>query len=218
MTRVRWLWRALLAGPVFVSIYLLAAVVGALWPNGHAGGGDGPVTVWLVAGPIHYDFLLPNDAETRAAFDFAAAAGVPLGDPGAAWIVAGWGARAFYTATGGYADVQAGPVWRAVTGDRSVLHVSVAGGPGPRGRPLDLTEAEYARLRAAILASAPEPDLIAGAGFTAYDRFFAARGRFHLLRTCNVWVAEVLAEAGVRFGRWTPTPYAVTLSLAAYQP
>ncbi|MGR3369369.1 MAG: TIGR02117 family protein [Sagittula sp.] len=214
-----WRGRLLLLPPALVGLYLLAAVAGALWPNDRTGGGDGPVNVWLLSGPIHYDFLLPADPATVAAFGFAERAGVPLSDPRVEWIVVGWGARAFYTATESYADLGAATVWRAVSGDEAVLHVSVAGalGDGSGARPLRLTAAEYGRLRDAILASAPAPDPVPDAGFGPYDRFFAATGRFHLFRTCNVWVAEVLDRAGIRFGLWTPTPFAVTLSLARFQ-
>lgn len=203
--------------PGAIIAYLIAALIGALWPNGETGGGAGEVTVYLVAGPIHYDFLLPADAETLEAFDFARGH-VPLDAPGVDWVVVGWGSRAFYTATGGYSDLSLGTVWRAATGDGSVLHVSVAGDvTGLVDRQLSLTAEEYRALRAAILSTAPDPTPIAGAGFSEWDAFFEAGGRFHLFRTCNVWVAEVLRAAGLRFGRWTPTPYAVTLSRLIHQ-
>ncbi len=45
------------------------------------------------------------------------------------------------------------------------------------------------------------------------DGFYSAVGRFHVLSTCNDWVGQKLADAGLAFGVWTPTPYGVTLSL-----
>ena len=50
-------------------------------------------------------------------------------------------------------------------------------------------------------------------GFTWSDSFFAGRDRFDLFRNCNVWVSDVLAKAGVGFGIWTPTPFAVRLAI-----
>jgi len=76
--QVRWLAR-LCAGLAFlVCGYLLAAVLGAVVPGRTAdlpAGAD--VEIVLIAGPIHYDILLPLDAQTRAAFGFVADAGVP---------------------------------------------------------------------------------------------------------------------------------------------
>ncbi|SMX29811.1 hypothetical protein TRP8649_03950 [Pelagimonas phthalicica] len=196
-------------------LYLFAAGVGAVWPNGQSGGGQGNVIVHLVPGPIHYDFLLPADERTRAVFGFSDAAQ----HPGARWVVVGWGARGFYTATGDYTDLRADVIWQAATGDQSVMRIDVAG-KLPKEvtrRVLHLTEAEYERLLTVIRGEFAEKRPIAGAGLSATDQFFAARGRFHLFRTCNVWVAEVMAQAGLRFGRWTPAPFAVTLSAWIFQ-
>ncbi|MBQ0765923.1 MAG: DUF2459 domain-containing protein, partial [Sulfitobacter litoralis] len=55
------------------------------------------------------------------------------------------------------------------------------------------------------------------AGYTQTDGFFEAKGTFHILRTCNVWIGERLREAGIRFGIWTPMPLSVSLSFDLYQ-
>ena len=206
--------------PAAALVWLAAATVGAVLPSG---GGTGPapgapgVTVHLWGTAIHYDLLLPATPETRAAFAFAAPAGVPVDDPGAAWILAGWGARDFYTATGTYADMRPGPVWRAATGDASVLRVDVVGAWTPPGPAIRLSPDGYARLLAAVAATRAGDAPLPHAGFTATDAFFPAAGRFHLLDTCNAWVGRMLRAAGLRFGRWTPTPGAVRLSLRLWQ-
>ena len=204
--------------PGVILAYLVAAFLGALIPNGEDGGGKGPVSVYFLNGPIHYDILIPADSLTRAKFGFAQKAGVPIDAPDAQWIVVGWGSRAFYTSAESYQNISAHALWRAVTGDDAVLHIAVAGDISHLpAREIRLTVDEYSRLRAAILASAPEPRPILGAGFSRWDAFFEAQGRFHLFRTCNVWLAGIMREAGLGFGRWTPTPYAVTLSRWLYQ-
>lgn len=211
-------WRGLWALPGAILTYLVAAFIGALIPNGEHGGGEGAVTVYFLNGPIHYDILLPADPVTRAKFGFAQQAGVPIDAPAVEWIVVGWGSRAFYTSAHSYTDISARALWSAVTGDDSVLRIAVAGDISQLpAREIRVTIDEYSRLRAAILASVPEARPIAGAGFSRWDAFFEARGRFHLFRTCNVWLAGVMREAGLRFGRWTPTPYAVTFSRWLYQ-
>ncbi len=171
------------------------------------------MAIHLVGTAIHYDFVLPATPETRAAFAFAGGVGVPVGAAEARWILVGWGARDFYTATGTYADMEAGPIWRAVTGDDSVLRIDVLGDVDLSGTPvLRLSTAQYARLLAAIRAST-DGTALAHPGFTASDAFFEGAGRFDLWRTCNVWVGEMLQAAGLRFGRWTPTPQSIRLAL-----
>jgi hypothetical protein len=81
-----------------------------------------------------------------------------------------------------------------------------------------LTPAQIAALTEAILDdfdrdAAGNPVPLRVPGFTWTDTFFRAKPRFHILRTCNVWVSDLMARAGVPFGRWTPTPHAVRLSV-----
>lgn len=139
---------------------------------------------------------------------------MPVSNPAVDWVLAGWGARDFYTSTGSYSDMRPGPVWRAMTGDASVLRVEVLGPIDPTGLTrVPLSERQFTRLLGAIAATRTGARL-ADAGFTATDGFFEARGRFSILRTCNTWIGEMLRAAGLRFGRWTPTPQAVRLALA----
>lgn len=215
-----------------VALYLFAAVLGALVPAGTSGSA-GPagreaaspaVTIALLPGPIHYDFLLPLTPETRTRFAALAELGVPIDHPDAAWIVIGWGSEAFYTTVGTYRDVAPKAVWRAVSGDRSVLRVDLYGAvtPEARSRTVSFSAAQYASFLDAVagsLRSGPDggPVLVQGPASGEPGWFLAARARFDVFRTCNVWVGQMLRAAGLRFGIWTPAPFSVRLSHALYQ-
>ena len=198
-------------------LYGAAAALGGLIPGRTADvpGGD-DVRIGLLYGQIHVDFLLPATPETREALAFAQAGGVMVDDPGAGYFIVGWGARDFYTMTPEWADLDAGATWRAIAGDASVLRVDTVG----RNIAFDqipqvsLSWDQYAALLAQITATAaPDAVGLEVQGHRATARFVEARGRFHILRTCNTWVGRVLRGAGVPMGVWTPTPYAVRLSL-----
>lgn len=197
-----------------VLIYLTCAVIGAFVPGqrGDAGATVGGVQIILAQGPIHYDILLPVDGQTRAIFGFVEKAGVPLDR--AQWLALGWGSAAFYTTAGRYRDVSLGAVWTAATGDAGVIRAEVYGAlpDHPSLKRVRLSMAQLDLLRRNIRDDMGR-DPLPLAGFSGTDAFFPARGRFHLLRTCNVWVGDQLTQAGLRFGVWTPTPYAVTLAL-----
>ena len=211
---MRRLGLAALVPVLAVVAYLLAGLAGALVPGGDAvrPGGPGAVTVGLLPGPIHYDFLFPATPEVRARFAFARGAGVPVDHPGAEWLVVGWGAEAFYTTVGTWADLNARAVGRAILGDRAVLRVAMAG-PVPPGAAqwIALEDAQFA----ALLGDVAGKVAPGAAPLLSQDNaaFFPAKGPFHLLRTCNVRVGERLRAVGIPFGRWTPTPQAVRLSL-----
>ncbi|WP_341861041.1 TIGR02117 family protein [Gymnodinialimonas sp. 57CJ19] len=200
-----------------VALYLLGAAVGGLIPGRSADvpAGD-DVEIALLYGPIHVDFLLPATAQTREALQFARTGGVQVEDAGVGYFIVGWGARDFYTTTPQWADLSARATLRAITGDASVLRVDVvqpniAFDQLPR---LSLSADQYAALLAEIAATAtPDAIGVEAEGHRATSGFVEARGRFHILRTCNTWVGRVLRGAGVPMGAWTPTPYAVRLSL-----
>jgi len=215
--RLRWL----LVVPLLPALYLLAALIGAMIPGGHTARlGEPRHPVGFAAGPIHYDILLPLTPALRDRFAFAEASGVPVDHPAAEWLVVGWGAEGFYTTIGTFADVNAAAIWRGITGDDGVLHLDVAGSLPPDAglewRLVSDTEREalIAAIEAEFLLDPQNQAVpLVHPGHRDTDAFFRARSAFHLFRTCNVWVGEVLREAGLPFGAWTPTIGAVRLSL-----
>lgn len=201
-------------------VVVVAMGLGAVVPRG-GGGAPGGETVLVIAGPIHTDVALPVDARTRELFGFVEAAGVPLGDPRARWILFGWGGRAFYLETPRWRDLRPGPVLRALTVDRAALHVDVIGDV-PDGVPgvvaVELPPGGRERLEGAILRTFSlgprgEPLAIPGEAYGATDAFFEAEGRFNLFLGCNTWTGAVLREAGLRTGWWTPLPQTLVPSL-----
>ena len=172
--------------------------------------------VLLINGPIHYDFILPLDQITRDSF---ADLNLPINSfPQAENLVIGWGAEGFYTTVGGYRDVSFSAVGRGIFGDRSVMRVDLAGAiPADLGlRSIAMTERQYRAFLAAIKDSFADTQPFLTGTFTPTDAFYPAKGRFHILSTCNVWAGKMLRAAGIRFGIWTPLPLSITLSHALY--
>lgn len=180
---------------------------------------EGEIEILLVPGPIHYDFLLPLNPQTRDQFARLARYGQSLNHPGARWLLIGWGASEFYTTTGDYGDVGARAVLRGIFGDSSVMRTDILGRLNPEvdARRIRMNSTQYKSLLQAIDQSfgrhdnAPLPPLDVD-GFTETDVFFPAAGQFNLFRTCNTWVGRMLRKAGLPFGAWVPLPYSVTLS------
>jgi uncharacterized protein (TIGR02117 family) len=218
----RWLRRLGAAAGLAVALYLAASLILPLVPGPRASMSDAgtPVRLGLLAGPIHYDFLVPLTPEVRQRFAFARPAGLAVDDPGAEWLILGRGGRAFYTTVGTYADLSAGAVWLGVTGDATVMRLDVVGPVRVDAgiRWLELSPAGFAGFLDAVLAGfAPGPEgapvALAVPGLSARDVFFASPGRTDIFRTCNVWVGRMLRASGQRFGLWTPATWSVRLSL-----
>lgn len=180
----------------------------------------GESQILLLANPIHTDIALPVDDEIRAAFADLAPSGLPVEMPGVEYLIIGWGGRSFYIETPTWGDIRPLPVLKALTIDRSVLHVSVAGPIDPAHptvRPLAVTQEGRKRMIAAIRASfvrdGGSPVAIPGTAYGFDDAFFEAKGAFNAFLGCNTWTAAMLRAGGVRTGWWTPLPQLLDLSI-----
>lgn len=215
---LKWAFFGLLAA-------VLAVVLGTLLPRpllpaSAAAMGAGGTRILVLSGPIHTDIAVPLTKETRARFGFIEPAGVPIAHPQAQWLIFGWGGRSFYLETPTWSELKAMPAFKALTLDRSVMHVDVAGRiaePQASVAGFELDAAGYERLLAFIAESftrnggAVVP--IDGYSYNGNDRFFEAEGSFNALFGCNTWTARALREAGLRTGLWNPIPPSLGLSL-----
>lgn len=222
-----------------VLIIILALGLGVLIPRPFGAAGQGPVaaakgfptpeptrTVLLLSNEIHTDLALPADPDVVARFSFMAADGLDPSQPGVAYIIAGWGGRSFYIETPSWSDLKPGPVFDALTYDRSVMHMAL-GGEIDRNHPtvttIDLDEASFERLLEKVLASFTlnsdgNHRVIPDAQYGEYDLFYEAEGLFNALVGCNVWTAAMLRQAGLKTGWWTPLPGLLNLSLKLHNP
>jgi uncharacterized protein (TIGR02117 family) len=218
----RWLLRAL------VLIVLLVAagtfIPRPLWRSAQAADPASAVrTILVLSNPIHTDIAIPLDEATRTRFSFLAEAGVPIDNPGAKYLVVGWGGRSFYLETPHWADIKPLPVFRAFTLDNSVMHVDVAGNlreDDPAITRLQTDDAGMDRMLGFIEASFARengrPMPILDARYGRYDAFYEANGFFNALLGCNTWTARALREAGIRTGAWNPVPQTLAVSLKLY--
>ncbi|WP_137131735.1 TIGR02117 family protein [Rhizobium sp. FY34] len=211
---------------ILASIPIFMLVLGTLVPRplSYPSGGDGnPPTrqILLLHNPIHTDIALRLDDDLRAEFSALGEQGFAVDHPNAVYLVLGWGGRAFYIETPTWGDLKPGPVVKALTLDRSVMHVNLAGEiprDDPAVRRLVLSEAGYRQMLSAIKKSfatdaAGSLQPIADAAYGENDMFFEANGRFNALLGCNTWTGAMLRAGGLRTGWWTPLPPLLTLSL-----
>jgi uncharacterized protein (TIGR02117 family) len=200
---------------------LLLLIAGTLVPRplfSQSDGEDKSVEILVITNPIHTDIAIPANGETLQAFGFLAQSGLPMDAPGLRWIVFGWGGRAFYLETPTWAELKLVPALKALTIDRSVLHVELAGEIDqglPNIKPIHISATEFSKLFQSFLDSfdPDEPAAIEGAGYGGNDRFFEANGYFNVLFSCNTWAANALRAAGLQTGWWNPLPQSLGLSI-----
>jgi uncharacterized protein (TIGR02117 family) len=185
-----------------------------------------PKTVLVLSSAIHTDLALPATPDVVARFAFMAKDGLDPTQPGVAYLIAGWGGRSFYVETPTWSDLKPGPVFSALTLDRSVMHVGLAGKidrNNPTVTAVELDEESFERMIEAVLSGFSSGDdgkplVVAGANYGEYDRFYEAEGWFNAIVGCNVWTARMLRQGGLKTGWWTPLPQLLSLSLSLHNP
>lgn len=201
-------------------------MLGALLPRPLFGGkADTGATrhILVLTNPIHTDIAVPIDASVLEKFSFLADEGIAASPSAARYLVFGWGSRAFYLATPTWSELRPGPLFAALTIDRSAMHVDAAGDivqPHPAVSRFDIGEEEFASLLDFIYESFEREgeavQRIVGARYGETDAFFEAKGRFTALAGCNTWTAAALREAGLTTGWWNPVPATLNWSLGLY--
>ena len=220
-----WLRGALLALPLTVAIFLAAAWIGSSLPRNadRAPPPDG-ITIMVETNGIHTGIVMPVVTQVedwRTTFPSAAQ---PRADGQLPTHVAiGWGEKEVFLNTPTWGDLKPSTALRiAFMGGEGLMRVGHYVRPAPSGhhRPVVVTEEEYRRLVAAVKRALPP---VSGERYS-YDSFepgarnYDAAGRYTMGNTCNQWVGDTLAEAGLPMGRWTPLAGGVMKWIAKPQP
>lgn len=162
---------------------------------------------------VHVDLVLPAVGGGRDWFTYFPPQDFAGDISMASHIAMGWGARGFYATTKEWGDIRPGPVLSALSWrDSSVLHVSYGGNPSGMANCREVRTDEAGRNALfdfidATLEGHPRREELPGYG--PNDAFYAARGRYSLFRTCNVWTAEALQAAGQPMAAWSPFSFQV---------
>ncbi|WP_128892802.1 DUF2459 domain-containing protein [Erythrobacter sp. HKB08] len=202
---VLWPIAALLAATL---LYFLAAWVGSSIPRNS--GWTEPSTgveIMVEDNGVHTAIIMPlvsEQVDWRAHFPLTDLA---RPDAGYTHVSVSWGEHNVFLNTPTWADLSLSTALGAATGGDVLTHAAfyVRPAASPSHRRLTISEETYARLVEAVLKrSQTGGEKRALPGYAAYDAFYPAPGTYHLGNTCNQFVSDALAEAGIRTGWWTP--------------
>lgn len=220
-----WIGRSLLALLAGAALYIAAALLGTVARPGPdlPPETDGPVTLFVTSNGFHTNIVVPKTTPEQdwTALLRAAPNTAPHAQA-ARWVSLGWGSQTAYTELLTLSDLTPSIALRALAFDRSVLHVLPLAGPpsGAGVHRVEISRAGYRRLVADVSqtlardeSGAPRP--LAGLTHGRGDAFFRGAARFTPWRSCNVWTGNLLREAGLRIGLWTPFAASVTWALGA---
>lgn len=189
--------------------FLTVILIGALAACGGGAGGGIPWQERIVIGEGHTVAVSADDwhAGIVVRREAVAATGLlpEIADfPDAAYLEFGWGDRTYYPSRD---KTLAMTLAAALTDTPAIMHVAGLWGPAAEVWPgretieISLDAAAFEQLVAAIAGTFERPEggraeMVTG-GLYPGSHFYHAAGSFHLLNTCNTWVARMLAAAGV---------------------
>lgn len=196
--------------------YPLAGWIGSSIPQNdsfvQADAGEDHVDIMVETNGAHTSIIVPIVSATKDWRDTFPSAAQPRPDgmmP--THLSIGWGEREVFLHVPTWGDLKAATALRIATvGGDALVRVShyVRPAPSVNHRPLRITTAQYARLVDSIERVMP-PTTNGEArailrGTYVDDAYYEATGTYTMIDTCNTWVGEALAEAGVEMGLWTP--------------
>lgn len=204
----RILGAILLAPFVAFALYAIAGWIGSSIPrNGDWEEPSDGVEIMVESNGVHTSLVLPLVTPLKDWRSDFPAGDVILSERPYTHISVSWGEREVFLNTPTWWDLSPITVLRIIgAGGDGMLHIYhyVRPVPGEHIRPLTLRPGEYARLVAAIERAIPPEPHRAYPGYGRQDVFYDAPGRYTALRTSNQWTSDMLAEAGVQTGWWTP--------------
>lgn len=196
------------------SFFLLLAfiILPSFIPLGQRDPGE-DVEIYLISNEIHTDLVLPVKNEVFDWYTFLDPK--DFANQPSQWLEFGWGDQDFYMQV---------PTWDEFTWSimfdalfipgPAVMHVNYLNQHPSiytTHRRITLSRDTYAKLVNAIKdqfkQKSGKPLILPGKGYTKSDNFYEAYGSFSILKTCNVWTANVLGEVGLKRPLWSPTKY-----------
>jgi uncharacterized protein (TIGR02117 family) len=202
-------------------LYVVTALSFALLPvSGRPQQADGEPLVYVCTSLAHADIMMPSrDPLIDWSAHFPAV--TPPGLPAGAYLAFGWGDLRFFREVPTWADVRPSIALSALAGlNDTALRVMAVNPPGsdPDCQPLHIDRAGRQALIdhvRATLAHETQSRPVAQAYLEAY---YLAKGRYSPLRTCNQWVADALAAAGLPHARFAPFSFSLTWPLERSPP
>ncbi len=218
-------FRAVAKRTVRITVYMAAAwlvtIVLGLIPvnNDFAEPTAEGVTIHVLTNPVHADSVVPVKHQVIDWMTVIPTEYFPGNVADATHVAFGWGDRAFYLNTPTWGDLTWTTTLNALLlPSQCCLHVQFL---KYDQAPLDLatvtiSDEQYRSLVGALLATgisqdAKFPAPIPNYAYNNWDRFFEAKGRYHMFNTCNSWVGSCLRKSGVRAPISSPLPHSPTL-------
>lgn len=208
----KWLKRGAVGLCVIVGTYLIAALLGSIFPaNQNWKSPDDGIQIFVETNGFHTGIIMPIWSDV---YDWGTLIRPEhMADPSkyGSHILVGWGHGGVYRNARHWKDLRIADALSAVIGSEDTLvhvyHLNYPQAYPHYRRGFKVSEEEYRKIISAILPrfvrdSSGQPQ--ASPGYGDDDLFYRSRGRYSAFYTCNNWTSDVLRQAGIRTAIWSP--------------
>jgi uncharacterized protein (TIGR02117 family) len=135
--------------------------------------------------------------------------------PGTKYVSFGWGDKEFYINTPHWKDLTFKTAFKALfLKSETAMHVTFHQNAFRSWKTVKLCNSQLDVVNKTIERSFSKNEngrlqKFDVPGYFENDAFYAANGSFSFFRTCNVWVNNVLKEAGIKTSVWSPFDFGV---------
>ena len=192
---------------------MLSALLGSHIPanNGWQQPRNG-IDIFVETNGVHVSLIVPMSAAGEDLSDLIRPDQLADPDLYGTHAMIGWGHARVYRNARVWRDVKSGDIASAIVGsDFTTLHIYHMINPQalPHRKILRVTPQQYRAIVRQIRATFVLDEggkSISYSGYGPDNLFYDSKGRYSALHTCNNWTGDILRNAGVRIGVWTPMP------------
>jgi uncharacterized protein (TIGR02117 family) len=207
-------WRAMAAWPLLiVGLYFTAALFGSHIPANNAWRQPKEgIDIFVETNGVHVSLIVPMSAAGEDLSDLVRPEHLPNRDLYGTHAMIGWGHGRVYRNARTWGDVRSGDIGSAIIGsDYTTLHVYHLINPQPLAhrKTLRVTPQQYRSIVRQIRATfrlGKNVESVAHPAYADDNLFYDSNGHYSAINTCNNWTGNILRNAGVRMGIWTPMP------------
>jgi len=199
-----WIVQVLAAMITAIMLYVSILIVGVLFWHGGDNHQGGDVTIFVKSNGIHTDITMPVESDWHDWKTFIPTKDYP-NNKTFRYISIGWGDRGFFIDTPEWSDLTATTLLTAMfVPSDCAMHVEYMDAEPVLSDHCfqeRITANNYSELVQYICSTFvvqdDKLDMYPNASYWGTDRFYKAKGSYHLLNTCNSWTNGALKSAGL---------------------
>ncbi len=190
-----------------LAVYLSMAVfLSALYVPAKTEDCADKTTIYLRHSPVHVDIVLPKSSLSDSTIGLLDLPGMARAD----FVIFGLGDRDIFLNTPRWNDLNPAYALKAIfLPSARAMHMETSKYVYTNWIPVEVCDSQLSDIEAYLLDGFKLDEAgnvmdIEGFSYTGQDRFYEAKGSYHMFNTCNNWANGALKAGGLKAPIWSP--------------